>query len=128
MGDSIAFRLDTLLPTPNRLMRMHYRERGRLLQDLAWQVRASILGPLPAKPLARAKITVTRHALQAPDVDALAGCTKLLLDLLQPPSKRHPCGLGVIANDTADALFLDTRFVRVRHRGDQHTQVVVEAA
>lgn len=123
----IAFRLDTLLPTPNRLMRMHYRVRAKLLRDLAWQVRGSILGALPAQPIARARVTVVRHGLQAPDADALAGCAKLLLDLLQPVSKRHPCGLGIIANDSADVLTLDARFVRVKHRTDQHTSVVVEA-
>ena len=41
---------------------------------------------------------------RAVDPDGLPTCAKHILDVLQPRSKKHPDGLGVIAEDTADCI------------------------
>ena len=123
---TIAFRLQSLLPTPNRWMRMHWAERGRYCRNLAWEVCASIIGPVPSDPIPAVRVTVVRHGLREPDADALAGCAKPILDVLQPASKRHPYGLGLIAGDDRAHCELVARFVKVRHRTDQCTTVVLE--
>lgn len=124
-GAAYALCLPVLTPAPNAVMRMHWSERRRYINGLAWQMRAAFLGPLPVAPIARSRVKVWRHAIQALDVDALAASAKFLLDILQPPSARHPYGLGVIANDRADCCDLVVRWVPVKHRPDQRTVIEI---
>jgi hypothetical protein len=108
------------------MMRTHFAARKRYIATLAWEVRAAILGPLPAAPLARSRVTIWRHSIQPLDADALAGSVKHLLDLLQPMSKRHPYGLGLIADDRADCCALSVHWVKARSRTEQRMVVQIE--
>ncbi len=126
MTAPIAFTIQGLTPSPNTMLRTHWSARRRYIADLAWQVRAALLGPLPTSPIARARVTVWRHSVQPLDSDALAGSVKFLLDVLQPPSPRHPYGLGVLQDDRADCCELTVRWVTTKHRTDQ--RMVVEIA
>lgn len=112
-------------PTPNELLRMHFRVRGRLQGRVATElfVALGLSRWRPATPWARARVRIERYSPQEPDADALPGTAKLILDALQPPSKRHPWGLGVIANDTRGAL--DLEVVHVGRRL-QRTDIWVE--
>ena len=117
--------LPVVTPAPNRVMRMHWSVRRRVINDLAWHMRAALRGPLPAAPIARARVRVWRHSVQPLDVDALAASAKFLLDICQPASPRHPYGLGLIANDHPDACELIARWVRAPHRPDQRTVIEI---
>jgi hypothetical protein len=54
----------------------------------------------------------------------MVGGAKALLDVLQPPSKRHPYGLGVIAGDDPAHLTVEYRSVQASRRRDQ--KMVIE--
>jgi hypothetical protein len=122
----IAFTIPGLTPSPNRMLRMHWSARRRYLHALAWEIRAAMIGPLPEKPLARARVTVWRHSIQPLDVDALAASVKPILDLLQPQGRRHPYGMGFLLDDRADCCALTVHWVRARTRPEQ--RMVVEIA
>lgn len=91
-------------PTINELLRMHWRVRGRLQRRVATELFLALPRWRPAQPWARARVRIERYSPQQPDADALPGTAKLILDALQPPSKRHPYGLGLIAGDRAGEL------------------------
>lgn len=92
------------LPTTNVYARMHWAKRSRLGRQVATEIWAALGGKLPARPLKRCTIRVERVSTKEPDPDGLVGSLKCLLDALQPPSKRHPYGLGIIADDTRECI------------------------
>lgn len=104
------FTLPIRLVTLNVLMRMHWRTRTKHLREIAWYVLAA--AKPPAKPFAKAHIVIERESTQEPDPDGLRSCAKGLLDVLQPVSKIHPCGLGFIENDSSDCISLDVRHIK----------------
>lgn len=112
-------------PTVNELLRMHWRVRGRLQRRVALElyVALGLARWRPAQPWARARVRIERYSPQQPDADALPGTAKLVLDALQPPSKRHPYGLAVIAGDRAAEL--EVEVVHVGRRL-QRTDIWVE--
>lgn len=118
----MTFRLAAPLPLLNEWERMHFRAKGRHKTDLAWEILAA-LGRKPAQPIERAEVLVWRHSIRAPDQDGLIA--KRLLDALQPASKRHPYGIGVIAGDDPARLVFRIQHVRAKHRTDQCTVVVI---
>lgn len=85
-------------PTLNEWQRMHWSKRSRAGKVIASHIWSACRPP--RTPLSRCRITVERTSTQAPDIDNLYGGLKPLLDALQPVSKRHPHGLGFIANDS----------------------------
>lgn len=118
------------LPTLNVLLRMHWSKRRRLQQEVAWEcMRAMRLASIRAdKPMDRCEVRIVRHSRREPDPDGLPGTAKLLLDALQPRSKVHPCGLGLIVDDGPKCI----RKLTVQHakalriKADGHlTQVFV---
>ncbi len=103
------FTIPMRLPLLNKLLRMHFRARARTMQSLAWEIK--LQAKPPAVPFARCAIIVERESPQAPDTDGLQASVKGLLDVLQPCSKRHPLGLGFIAEDSPSCL----QELQVRH-------------
>lgn len=90
-------------PTLNDWQRMHWSRRQRLARAIAAEVwvamtRAGIRRP--DQPLKRCRIEIDRESTQEPDEDGLKGGMKPLLDALQWPSRRHPYGVGLIADDS----------------------------
>jgi hypothetical protein len=102
--------------------RMHFRAKARFKTALAWEILAGI-GRKPAAPIERAQVTVWRHSIREPDNDGLI--VKHLLDSLQPASKRHPYGIGVIAGDDPAHVECKIHHVNAKRRSDQGTVVVV---
>jgi hypothetical protein len=90
---------------------MHHCVRARRRNALAWQVRVA-LGRRPDEPIAYARVIIERHGPRMLDADAAPGACKLLLDCLQPPSPRHPSGLGLIAGDDPRRLELIVRQIQ----------------
>jgi hypothetical protein len=108
-------------PLLNQWQRMHWAKRRRLGRFIAASIAQQCLAP-PA-PIARCVITVERTSTQEPDRDGLYGGLKPLLDALQPESKRHPYGLGFIADDNSRCVVdLIARHVQGRA---EHTRITI---
>jgi hypothetical protein len=123
----IRFSIPMTMPTPNTLLRMHWAKRRRLqrrVSELVWcALRQAGIGR--ADPIDRCRMSLTRYSRRRCDVDALGGTAKLLLDVLQPPSRRHPEGLGVIVDDSPDCVIE----FHVEHAcGAHRTDVLIERA
>ena len=123
--DPIVIRLAAPLPLLNVWERMHFTARSKFKTALAWEVLAEI-GRKPATPIEVADITVWRHSIRAPDGDNLIA--KALLDVLQPASKRHPYGLGIIAGDDPAHLVLAVHHVQAATRTEQCTRIRIREA
>jgi hypothetical protein len=113
-------------PTPsgNVTLREHWRSLAQRKRWLAWKIRVKVLAAHP--PLERAAITITRHGSRALDHDNLVAGCKALLDVLKPPGRSNPQGLGVIAGDEPHRLTVEYRQVRCK-RKDEKTVVEIEA-
>ena len=125
LPDMIRFDLPPL-PTLNVLMRMHWAARRQFERKLGELVAAATFDlPTGAPPYEKARIAVTRHAVRDVDPDGLPAICKLLLDVLQPRSERHPRGLGIIAGDDAAHLDLIVNQQRCK-RAEARTAVLIE--
>lgn len=121
----IAFSLPQTLPTLNDLIRMNYHARKRLLAAVAWDVKLEILRQrmVIAGPIEECEIVVHRYSARKPDPDGFSSTAKILLDALQPVSKRHPFGLGLIREDSDKCI----RKLQVLHvpKRQQRTDVTI---
>ena len=116
----ISFSIPVQLPTLNTLLRMHWKKRGDLQETVSTEVWAA-LGAAgyyrnARTPLERCRVVVRRHSTQEPDPDGLRSTAKLLLDVLQPASTRHPRGLGVIKEDNSKCVELEVVHVPSRQK------------
>lgn len=91
-------------PTLNVWQRMHWAKRSRLGRQVATEIWAALGGKLPERPMKKCRIRIERVSTQKPDIDGFFGGLKPLLDALQPVSKRHPYGLGIIVDDNAECI------------------------
>jgi hypothetical protein len=123
MTKRLAFSLPLRLPLLNEQLRSHWQARRKSKRNLSWHVKIAILrlGAMPVVPMLQARIIVVRYSYKQPDGDNLAACVKPLLDVLQPLSRRHPCGLGVIVDDSPDCVT-----VTVEHRKSKEVRTDVE--
>lgn len=97
----IEITIDMRTPLLNEWQRMHWARRRRIGQDIALWILARLpRAQHPERPIKRCRIEVERESTQEPDRDGLIGGLKPLLDALQPRSKRHPHGMGIIADDS----------------------------
>lgn len=96
-------------PTLNELLRMHWRSRQKRLNEIAWHFKAQHRSP--QEPLQRARVIVERYTTGNPDPDGIRVVAKAILDVLQPCSKKHPLGLGFIADDSSKCIDLEVRTV-----------------
>lgn len=105
------------LPTLNVLLRMHWAKRRKLQEEVAWMLRSEmgVVFRYPSSgrartewlakiPLKHCRIRIVRHSRREPDPDGLDSTAKLILDALQPCSKTHPFGLGIIENDNRECI------------------------
>jgi hypothetical protein len=122
------FSIPMTLPTLNVMLRMHWSKRRRLQQTVSWEImRALRLGGWnPSRPLNRCDVEIVRHSRREPDRDGLASTAKLILDALQPASKTHPCGLGVIREDDSTCIrHLDVRHATSVGRKVERTDIII---
>ena len=125
LSGSIAFTLVAPLPLQNAWERMHWAARRSFKIALAWEIRGLLTGQIPARPIEFAEVKIWRHSIREPDQDGMI--VKALLDVLQPCSKRHPYGLGIIKDDRPANCHSSIRHVRALHRTDQCTRVAILA-
>lgn len=107
----------------NAYKRMHYHALRKRRNTLAWEVLAQLSGRRPAAPLPFAYIHIDRFSTRGLDEDNRPSCAKHLLDVLQPPSKVFPSGLGVITQDSAKYLRLSVRDVPIKRSEKPRTVV-----
>jgi hypothetical protein len=123
IGQVAELEIPGAVKTLNELLRMHFREKHRYQQNLAWLIRCSD-GFLrrPEEPFTRARVTIWRHSTRMPDHDGLYGGCKLLIDCLTTPYERkmrkappkpwlpvtygNPQGLRFIVDDNPRACLL----------------------
>jgi hypothetical protein len=118
----IVFRLSKPLLLPNRKKHLHWSEISAAIHLLSDEVSRGIENA-PPEPLKMAAVTVLRYSLKEPDQDNLEASLKQLLDVLQPRSKRHPYGLGIITDDNHAHLESEIHHVQVKARAEQQTLV-----
>jgi len=87
----LKVRLEGLPPTLNKLNSMHFMARARINREWREAVWGAIGNQIPARPLKRAEITITRHSSVEGDGDNYAGGYKSIIDAL-----RH---MKIIEND-----------------------------
>lgn len=119
----IVFDVPMRSPLLNEWQRMHWARRRQVCR--VWARQLFVAHPrIPATPLARCRITIERFSTQEPDRDGLHGGLKPVLDALQPPSKRHPYGLGFIAEDNSTCV-VELKPIHVKSR-EKRTRITIE--
>lgn len=122
----LVISLPKLLPAQNVALRTHWASRRKARINLAWEIAAELGRQRTLAPIERASVEITRYYCGTPlDPDNLAASAKHVLDVLQPPSRRCPTGLAVIAGDDPAHLALTLRQVRVPHRHQQRTLIMI---
>lgn len=107
---TIEFVLDKPAPSLNELLRMeraHWSRRRKYKKQLAAEVLMALREAghgLPASPMRRVRLTITRGSSGVLDADNLAGGLKELVDLLVWPTARNPHGLGLIVDDNNECI------------------------
>lgn len=127
LPDRFGFVLDRPFLLLNRLLKLHWAARSEYAADLSSDVAAATRHlPQCARPICRARVTITRYGIQMPDQDGLTGGCKPLLDALLVRSPKHPNGLGLIVDDSPTHLELVARSEKVATRKEQRTVVLIE--
>lgn len=115
----MKFQIPVLLPTGNQLRRTyrHYWKYRKLVISIAEEIWVATRGMMPPEPYQDAAVRVERHSSREPDIDNLYASVKPVLDALQPLSKRHPYGLGIIVDDSPRHISLDVIHVKAKKGG-----------
>ncbi len=127
----ITFTLARPTPVLNVLMRQNRWDRARNKRALGREIAAALGGRLPAQPIERARVTVTRCSVGVPDQDGAIGGIKDLLDVLTTPwvtpkgQRRNKFGLGLIRDDDPARCEVAVRCERCRS-AEQRTEVTIE--
>lgn len=108
----------------NPLLRLHWRARGLLASSISTELARQI--PPNLQPIQHAKVTISRYSLGEPDYDGAVGGSKLTVDCLLPPSRRHPHGLNVIVDDDPSHLTLVVKSIVVASSKEQRTEILIE--
>jgi hypothetical protein len=117
------------LISPNRLMRMHFSQRGKEHETAANLL--AIYGDKPANEfLGQVDISIIRqygYRKRAMDEDNLYGACKILLDALRHPSprsKKH--SLGLIKDDSPNII--RSLSVKQEKSKDKITRIVLQVS
>lgn len=119
----VSFTIPFLTTLPNKWQRMHWRAKSRQLRELA-QIIALLVPQAVQKPQTNVRVSIVRYSSVEPDPDAKQ-FVKPILDVMQPPSKRHPYGIGLIVDDSSEHIDLDVRWERCK-QGKGRVTVNVE--
>jgi len=113
----IELRIPKATPSLNAMLGQFWHKRTKQKKEWRWLVRAA---RLEAKvfldaPLAKARVTITRHGRRICDTDNLYGGQKMLIDCLVRE--------GILANDTPEHVEL---LVKQKLTNSPHTIVQIE--
>ena len=105
MIDRFIIELDRRIELANVYNSMHWTKKMRYRNELALLIAAKIpWKDRPKVPWAHWSILIERESTKEPDPIAILAGAKPILDILQPKSRRHPYGLGIVLNDDSDSL------------------------
>ena len=96
--------------------------KRKMQRAWAWDIWAQLPSPIPY--YAKAHVKITRCSAGTLDIDNLYGGVKGLIDVLKPPGKSNPFGLGLIAGDEPDKLTLVVEQVKVK-RAEARTVIEI---
>lgn len=126
---TIEFTLPEASPLLNQLRKMHPKAYMALRRELARVVFGTLARNgirRPAMPLARCHVEIVRgNCGPLPDWDGLYGGLKPLLDTFVPACRRHPDGLGLIADDSPKCITSLHAYPQKTPRGQQWTRVFI---
>ena len=125
----IEFVIGEALPVLNQFAKLSHWQRAEIRSRVRLWVRAGLnrCQHWPGTPtMQRCRIRITRVGAHAVDPDGLPTCAKHILDVLQPSSTRHPDGLGVIAQDSADCIIGGAQVEQRRMVKGERPHMVVE--
>ncbi len=106
------------LPACNASRNVHWRTKQKERGEWAVLMRHALgVRQRPRTPLRRARLTLTRRSSRRPDFDNQTYAFKILIDLLQPDSKRNPGGLGIILNDNFETIGIPDYRWELERRG-----------
>lgn len=88
-----------LPPSMNEIKTMGPFKYKRVRGWVAKEVWVATNRKRPQVPLHRVRVDIVRYGRGLLDDDNLPSCAKMLLDVMQPRSKRCPDGLGIIYSD-----------------------------
>lgn len=114
----IEIQVPEIAPSLNRLVRMHWSARRRLLKKWEWIVFAEVYrvgGPLAIKYHGKMRVSIIRRSHHVLDHDNLHGAAKLVLDALK--------AARVIEDDSPDHIELHCE----QERGPSQTTIHVDA-
>ncbi len=122
-------RLPYDLISPNRLMRMHFAQRGK--EHVALHNLMLRYGQMPLVEFeGKVNVSITRlwgHRKRAMDEDNLYGACKILLDVLRLPSPRSKKPtLGLIKDDSPNTI--QSLSVKQQKSPDRDTWIEVEVS
>jgi len=104
----LVLEIGSVHPLLNTWQRMHWKEKKRYIEGLAWEVLAAakVAGwqRRQTPPIGKCCVLIERHEKKppAPDWDGLI--SKALLDCLVVPSIHNPNGLGIIEDDAPSCI------------------------
>lgn len=80
----VCLDIPEVAPSTNRLMRMHWAARNRLIKKWQWLVWLEVfrLG-FPSLPPGKLAVRITRYSRHVLDADNLAGTAKVVLDAMK---------------------------------------------
>ncbi|OGD09386.1 MAG: hypothetical protein A2Y86_05220 [Candidatus Aminicenantes bacterium RBG_13_62_12] len=110
-----------LMPSNNKLLRMHRQTYKRLLWSVMWGIKASCDVP-EGRPINRRRVTIIAHVKKRLDDDNFQGGLKPLLDALQ--------NLNFIRTDHPRWIDKEARQTLIRKGSgeDPWTEVIIEPA
>ena len=125
----ISFTIPEALPVLNCYSRLSHWQRSEVRARVRMWTRAGLNAckHWPGSPvMARCRIRITRVGDRPVDPDGLPTCAKHILDVLQPRSTRHPDGLGVIAEDSADCIIGGAAINQRRTKKGERPHMLIE--
>lgn len=115
----------------NQLLKMHWREKVRHRNAIAWQMRAALPPAIKGRPpINTFDLHVMRfgyhRARQLPDLDGLKGGLKYYIDTLCEQRVNNPYGLGVVVDDGPDHMLSFTAEARAVQKDEpQFTRFII---
>ena len=113
--------IKTLTPSLNKLLRMHWAERKKLKDDLAWEVFAELQKQNPEYEVIllpqKAKLEITSYRKSFLDKDNFIGGLKLLIDAIKE--------LRIIYDDSPEFLTLKATQKIEKKRKNQRTEITI---
>jgi hypothetical protein len=102
--NEIKFTINRMTPLLNKWQRMHWAQRRKETEQLAWLVKNATKDYRDIEPFKKCHVLIWRYSSKYPDWDGLYGGLKPLLDCFVVRTDRNPHGLGLIVDDNPSVI------------------------